>query len=500
MVGKGGPSRAAPRGALAALVGVVVTAVLLGLQLPADPATGVTFSMSPFTDEGWSVLPARNQVLLGRWIVDDWPLVWVQAPYSAVMAVVFSAFGVGIIQARLVSIVVSIVAVGLIGGLVARRFGEAAGVVAGVGLATCALFLYYGRLALLEPMVTMLLVAGAAVLLRRPRIPGAVGTDLGASLAAALLFGLAIATKASAAAAIVGLLVGAALAVTGGGEATRAMRRRLATAAIATAAIGIGYAAIVVAQPGLTAAIARIWPDATGPDSVVEAITRALSYVRGSDGAIGLTAPMIAGSLVGVALLVARWRLMRPEQRVLAGAAVGWLVAGLGLLLIVDYRPNRYVVPMLPPMAVLTGIGAGIGLDLLGGRWSAWRRPAAVTAAATVVAILLGAAGIGTLAGWMSTATYRLPEIQAEVLELADDGRPIQGAVTMAMRVPVPTLIVQSDVNAGDLYDSPGVRWLLTNRDATPAWAAAHPEAWAARETLACYPWPSGEACLIRVP
>jgi 4-amino-4-deoxy-L-arabinose transferase-like glycosyltransferase len=485
---------------MAAVVGAVLAAVLLGMQLPADPATGVTFSMSPFTDEGWSVLPARNQVLLGRWIVDDWPLVWVQAPFSAVMAAVFSVFGVGIVQARLVSVVASVLAVGLVGAIVARRFGEAAGVVAAVGMATCALFLYYGRLALLEPMVTLLLVAGTTVVVSRPRIDRSVRFEAGVGLAAALFFGLAIATKASAAAAVVGILVGAALASAGGRDETVRLRRRLAAAAVGTAAIGIAYAAIVMAQPGLTHAIARIWPDATGPASIVDAITRAIGYVRGSDHAIGLTAPLIAGSLLAIGLLVVRWGGLPAERRILAGAVIGWLVAGMGVLLIVDYRPNRYVVPMVPAMAALTGIGAGMALELLADRRARWRRGASMVVAVAVIATLLSARGVGTLAGWMGRATYRLPDIQAEVLDLANDGTAIQGAVTMAMRVPVPTLIVQGDVNAGDLYASPGVRWLLTNRDATPAWAASHPDAWAARRIITCYPWPSGEACLIRVP
>ena len=70
----------------------------------------------------------------------------------------------------------------------------------------------------------------------------------------------------------------------------------------------------------------------------------------------------------------------------------------------------------------------------------------------------------------------------------------------MAMRVPVPAIVVQSDINDGDLYASHGVRWLLSNRDAVPTWADEHPDAWAQRELLTCYSWPSGEACLVRIP
>ena len=82
------------------------------------------------------------------------------------------------------------------------------------------------------------------------------------------------------------------------------------------------------------------------------------------------------------------------------------------------------------------------------------------------------------------------------------DGHAIEGAggPTFAMRVPVPAIVARPGLNDGDLYATHGVRWLLADPQARPAWAADHPEAWAARELIACYPWPSGEACLIRIP
>jgi len=70
----------------------------------------------------------------------------------------------------------------------------------------------------------------------------------------------------------------------------------------------------------------------------------------------------------------------------------------------------------------------------------------------------------------------------------------------MAMRIPVPTIVSRSFVNAGDLYATHDVRWLLFNRAMTPTWASLHADAWEAREIIVCYPWPSGEACLIRLP
>jgi len=70
----------------------------------------------------------------------------------------------------------------------------------------------------------------------------------------------------------------------------------------------------------------------------------------------------------------------------------------------------------------------------------------------------------------------------------------------MAMRVVAPTIVSKFDVNTGDLYKTHDVRWLLLSREMAPAWAAEHADAWERRELVVCYPWPSGEACLIRVP
>src|SRR5688500_11719792 len=118
-----------------------VTAVLLVLQITADPATGVTFSASPFTDEGWSVLGARNQALLGRWSTDEWQLFWAQLPFNVAVLGAFEVAGVGIIQARVVAIACAVAATGLLAVMLARRLGPGPAAIGGIGLATSAMLL-----------------------------------------------------------------------------------------------------------------------------------------------------------------------------------------------------------------------------------------------------------------------------------------------------------------------------------------------------------------------
>src|ERR1035437_6441041 len=110
-----GTLRAIPPEAL--LVGVCLFA-LLAVFVAADPASHVTASNSPFTDEGYNTANARNLVQLGRWSMDEWNLYLVNLPFSLVEAVWFRLVGVGIVGARLVTIAcVSLAATALVWGL-----------------------------------------------------------------------------------------------------------------------------------------------------------------------------------------------------------------------------------------------------------------------------------------------------------------------------------------------------------------------------------------------
>ena len=82
----------------------VILVLLLAAFISADPPPGVTASRGPLTDESWDVVNARNFVLLGRWSTDDWNLYLLNFPFSLSEAAMFSVAGVGIVQARVISI------------------------------------------------------------------------------------------------------------------------------------------------------------------------------------------------------------------------------------------------------------------------------------------------------------------------------------------------------------------------------------------------------------
>ena len=483
-----------PAAAMAAGISGLVALILLGIQLPADPAIGVTASDAPFTDEGWYVLAARNQALLGSLATDEWQLGWATLPFTLIVAAAFEMFDVGIVQARTVSLVCSVAAVALVAALVAERLGKVAGIVAGVALATSSLLLFYGRLAILEPMVVLFLVVGLVLLL-----PRTAGGSFAPGAAAGAAFALAIGTKPSAAMAVAGVLVGVTVASRG---ALPGLGRRILAAVGTIAVAALAWAIVVLLQPDVLDSVLRLWAVQAAPASAMDVVQRAIDYAGESDRAIPMAAPLLFGSIIGIGLIAVRWRSLDPSRRALAGAATGWIVLGIATLLVASYRPSRYVVPMLPAMAILTAFGVALALEYASARMLAARGFAATAVMTAALCIGLALLGVRDLVDWTAAATYRLPQIQAELLELVTDGHAIEGHAgpTFAMRVPVPTIVVRAGLNEGDLYASHDVRWFLAGRGARPTWAVGHPEEWAAREHIACYPWPPGETCLIRLP
>jgi 4-amino-4-deoxy-L-arabinose transferase-like glycosyltransferase len=465
--------------------------ILLWAFVRADPAAGTTVSNGPYTDEAWDVINARNFVLLGRFSTDDWNLHLVNVPFSAIVAAVFGIAGVGIAQARLVSIAATALTMVALGVGLRGTLGGRAALLAMLAYGGSTLVLFYGRLAFLEPSVAMWLTLGGVLALRaRAARSGRWG------LVAGLVLALAIGTKPSAAFAAAGLLAGV-LAV---GHGSVAVRRWVAAAIAVIAAAGAAWV-VLIALPNLAAVRTdlRIWPAEPILSSPAAMIRTVAAFPFRNDEFLRLAAPVIAFGAIGLLLALRERRSMPPALAILAGAATGWLVLGLGLLLVAPYRPNRYEVPILPALAVLGGIGLW-ALGRMAGTWPRWRMPAIALA----LGIVLVAPGLVSYATWMSVATYRLPEIQAAVAAAIPDGEVAQGllAPAFALQAPVVTIVSRAPtrVNPGDLYATRGVRWYIGAQGSAPGWSALHPAAWAARTQVLCAPWGAELDCLWRVP
>ena len=486
---------------------VPLEAILVGLGLflllaafvAADPASHVTFSTSPFTDEAFNTVNARNYVLLGRWSTDEWNLYLVNLPFSLVEALWFRLVGVGIVQARLVAIAcVSLSAAALVWGLrgaVNRR----AATFAGIAFAASGLILVYGRLAFLEDMVVLALVLGSVVLVRDERLSPRWGVVSG------VCYAVAIGAKPSAAFAVAGILVAVAII----GIRDWAARRWVAGALAAIVVLGLLWAAVIwLPNRDVVALDLKIWAPENLNLAPLAILKSAWQYVvHDNDHIYGtLLGPLLGLGAAGfftVALL--RRRLTRSQAR-LALVSIGWLAAGFGILLIASYRPNRYAVPLVPPLAILAALGIQ-----LASTWLEERRPEAGSvsgrrmAGTLVLAITVAAAapGLAWYGSWARGASYNLPEIQSRFASAVPAGERVAGreSALFLMRSQAVTLITQpggGPANHGDLY-AQGVHWYVLPADDPPP-PGVSAATWASRQSVECADYGGVRECLFHVP
>lgn len=464
------------RGLLPVAMPVLVTATLLAVRIAADPPPGLTISRSPFTDEGWDVLNARNLVVLGRWAPDDWALHPVNLPFSLASVLSFEVFGPGLVQARLVSVLATTLTAGLLAWWMRDRWGPLGALVAGLGFGCATLVLGHGGTALLEPLVT-LFVVGAFMALTTGRRDGS-------ALIAGILFAAAVATKPSALLMAAGIL-GAALFLW-------PRRSSLGLMAMAACATGAGLG-LLLADPAALDAARRIWAPIEWPAGVGEAWRALLEWPQESDSVAPLTWPLLAAGVIGIATA---WRRSSSPRRREVVALLGWIFVPVVVLLFASYRPNRYLLPVLPALALLAGIGAARVQATVTGS------PARIAVASAFV-LLVGGPGIGAWAGWVASDSAAIARAQAELADRVPSGAAIQGdlAPTLGMSSEARLITSRPDdgINGGDLYQMAGVRWVIAAPGETPDWAPLHEEAWEAREERLCLEPGGGRVCLYEL-
>lgn len=502
-----------------------VEALLIGLGLfalltafvAADPASRLTFSVSPFTDEAFNCVNARNVVLLGRWSTDEWNLYLVNVPFSVAEAVWFHLVGVGIVQARLIAIAcVSLTATTLVWGL-KGAVGRAGAVFAGIAFATSGLVLAYGRLAFLEDMVVLGLALGTVVLARDERLTLRWGMVSGACYA------LAIGAKPSALFAVAGMMlaIGVVLA-----PRDRAVRRWIAGTVTAIAVAGLVWAlAIWLPNQAAVALDLKIWATESISLSPADAVRSAWLYVTSdNDHLYGtLLGPLLGLGAAGLAAIAVFRRRLTCAQARLTLVSIGWLLFGFGILMVASYRPNRYALPLVPPLAIFGAIGmclvqqfirawvserasppdaaAAAAAEPRRGTWR-WAGRWATPAFAIVIIVATTAPGLAWYASWARHATYNLPAIQDNFAASVPDGERVAGreSALYLMKSKAITMLTQpggGPANHGDLYVQ-GVKYYLLPVD-DPAPPGVPDAVWAARERIMCAEYGGVTECLFHV-
>ena len=301
-------------------------------------------------------------------------------------------------------------------------------------------------------------------------------------VAAGAAFALAIGTKPSAALAVAGIIVGIVVA---GRSAVPGLGRRAVAAVGTIAAAGAAWAIVVIPQPGVLDSILRIWAVQAAPASAIDVWQRVIDYVGESDRAIPMTAPLLVGSVLGIGLVAAQLAVARPRpararrrRDRLAGVRDGDAARR-----VVSAEPVRRADAAGDgdPHRLRGRARRGAPAPRQGGR-GGWRPSRSASA--------WHFRAFGT--SWDGRQVRRIGfrRSRRSSSSWMTDGHAIEGAgsPTFAMRVPVPAIVARPGLNDGDLYATHGVRWLLADPQARPAWASDHPDAWADRERIACYP------------
>lgn len=482
--------------AVPAILATLAVFVVLAAFLSVDPPSGVTGSNSPFTDEAWNVLNARNLVILGRWSTDDWNRQLVSIPFMLAHVLAFQLGGVGIVQARLVSVIGTALTVLAVGWGLRRPLGSGPALLAALALGSCALVLYYGRLALLEPTVGLWLTFGCLLVLAADGPRAAL-----AGIAAGLCFGAAIGTKPNAAFAVAGLLMAVAAA---DGWRSDAVRRWLAAALGTLLVLGLAWTLLVyLPNRAQVAAVVQSWPAEALPRTAGELWRRVIGYFFiYNDTTLGLAGPLLIGGTAGGLVALATWRQRTPFERRLVAAAGAWGVTSFAVLAVLPYHPNRYAVPIMPAMAILMAVGAAVLTARLRARISS----SGLLLAGLAVAGALMVPGLLRYGTWVSSTSAALPQIQARLVDAVPPGAVVEGryAPLYLMRAPVVTLFSSPawHLNEGDLYRTQDVRWVVASDDDIPSWALdAEASAWAARQVVFCAPWGAEPTvCLYHLP
>jgi 4-amino-4-deoxy-L-arabinose transferase-like glycosyltransferase len=309
------------------------------LWLDADAATTLTWSGAPFTDEGLYSHAARNRVLFGTWSSDEWDNRLVSPLFDGLAFVVFSLFGVGFVQLRLINVVFAMVALLLFWDLLRRDWGPRWAVLGGALWSLDYFWFQISRLGLLEPGMVAWLVA-AAWCWRRSLDRGA-GWAFGCGVCAAIAFvwkSLALLWLPVPLLAL--LLLDRSLG------RWRLLAGYLAGVAAILALYGLLW---YLPQRAELAAYNQFYAADRVPSSLREAMVLLLRNLR-SRYIWGQTPVLLVAALLGAAkALVSAWR--RPIRPVVA-LALAWTICGSALL-IMPYSPPRYYTLLLPAIVVL---------------------------------------------------------------------------------------------------------------------------------------------------
>jgi 4-amino-4-deoxy-L-arabinose transferase-like glycosyltransferase len=303
-------------------------------------------------DEGAWVHNARNKALFGQWRLDEWNPVYVAPVFTGLEYLSFSAFGVGVWQARLVSAAAGLASVLLLALGVRRVGGTFAGAMAGALLATNYVYVMYNRAAIMEALMASFIVAswyGSARAARAPAWGAMAGT----------MATLAFFTKAAAAFYIGALaLVAVARIVEGrwsaGASPDAAGNQRAAWWTLAGMAGSFAIVAAVFVIPSWAEYRFYNWQMSVTrkPSYEIDALLMRVSWFPILHDTFSRMWLALCAGLFGAWGVAINWRRASDGERLL----LLWVAIGSLELLIHDVGNERRFVFLIPALIALTSL------------------------------------------------------------------------------------------------------------------------------------------------
>lgn len=367
---------------------------LLALLLPwlrADPPAGLSFSNSPYTDEGLFNSAARDLVLFGSFGRQGLFRQLTNSSYVLVNSAVFAVTGPSLAAARVLSVLsVCAMVVVLLWGLT-PLVGFPAALVAAACTGGSPIVLIYGHFGIVEPFETAMLVAGFVAVAR-----GMAATRRLPAVAGGLLLAFAVGAKESALLALPGILGVPVVA----SVLTRQWRRLVvALSALAALTVAATVWALAVALPnrGDLAAATRTFGGTNTSvylndfGATIGHLWKWLAHPELTDHVLGWSVPQlaaVAAGLVGCGLL---WRRVRPAHVYVTVSGLVWALGCWAVPVLSGYSPNRYLLVAVPGLALAAGPGLGLGLEWAGRHLG---RPRWTAVGSVAVALLIFVPGV----------------------------------------------------------------------------------------------------------
>ena len=141
------------------LLVLIFSAYLRFNHVVADPPADLSWSLSPFTDEGHVVINARDKLFFGQWNLDDFFRMGISSLVTVLNYLVFKIFGYGFAQARSITVFFSLFSILFLFLVIKKELGSKFALFGSVFLGFNYVYLMHNRLAMEEtPMILFILL------------------------------------------------------------------------------------------------------------------------------------------------------------------------------------------------------------------------------------------------------------------------------------------------------------------------------------------------------